>query len=87
MKHCVLEKGKWETYFQNLKLISDGEESFNIDIGNWMLAPWCEKDFLATGPDVCLFNPRAKGNRWDEKTVKQRAKIKERAFGRFCDKT
>ena len=34
-----------------------------------------------------LFNPRAKGNRWDEKALKQRSKIEERAFGRFCGKT
>ena len=51
-----------------------------------MPALWVAKDYLATGPDVRLFNPRAKGNRWDRKALKQRAKIKERAFGRFCGK-
>ena len=51
-----------------------------------MHVPWCAKDYLATGPDVRLFNPRAKENRLDEKALKQRAKFKERAFGRFCGK-
>ena len=58
-----MEKGKWETYLESLKLVDDGEESSDVDIGNFMPAPWCATDYLATGPDVRLFNLRAEGNR------------------------
>ena len=57
------------------------------EITNRLLGIGCEyqkglkamgsKDCLATGPDVRLLNPRAKGNWWDEKVLKQRAKIRK----------
>ena len=82
-----MEKRKWETYLESLKLVDGGDESSDIDIGDFMPASWVAKDYLATGPDVRLFNPRAKENRWDETLSQQRAKVKERAFGRFCGTT
>ena len=37
-------KRQWETYLESLKLIDNGDESSNIDIGDFMPAPWVAKD-------------------------------------------
>ena len=73
-----------ETYLKSLELVDDGDKSSNINIGDSMPAPWCASEYLATGQDMYIFNPRAKENRWVEEALKQLAKIKERALGRFC---
>ena len=81
-----MEKEKLEVYLEGLAVVDDGDGSSAIDIGDLLPTPWFAKDYLATGPDVHPFNPRAKGNKFDTKALKKRAKIKERAFGRFCGK-
>ena len=43
-KRCSMEKGKWETYPESLKIIDDGDEFSDIDIGDFMPAPWVAKD-------------------------------------------
>ena len=48
LKCCIMEKGKWETYLESLKLVDDGEESSDIDIGDFMPASWCATNYLAT---------------------------------------
>ena len=86
LKRCVMEKGKWENYLESLKLVDGGEESSNIDIGDFMPAPWVAKDYLATGPDVRLFNPRAKGNRWDKKALHNVHKLRKGHSADFVGK-
>ena len=39
LKRCVMEKGKWETYLESLKLVDDGEVSPNIDLDDFMPTP------------------------------------------------
>lgn len=70
LKDCIIEKGKWETYLNSLDSVDDGDESSDIDIGDLMPAPWWATGYLATGPYVHLFNPRAKGNQFYLKGLK-----------------
>ena len=40
LKHCIVVKGKWETYLESLRLVDGGEKSSDIDIGDFMPVPW-----------------------------------------------
>lgn len=38
-----MEKGKWETYLESLKLVNGSVESSDVDIGDFMPAQWLQK--------------------------------------------
>ena len=43
IKHCIMDKGKWDTYLESLKFVNGGNKSSDIDSSDFMLAPGLQK--------------------------------------------